>query len=68
MIYRGDDIHMNSLELTAAITAVANAVACHLSTSELALVASLFVQLGDTLATIVSQRTLCEEQAEASKE
>lgn len=59
---------MNSLELTAAVTAVANAVSCNLTTSELTLLASLFVQLGDTLATIAAQRTLCEELAESTKE
>ena len=59
---------MNSLELTAAITAAANAVACNLTASELALVASIFVQLGDTLATIASQMALCEELAQNQKE
>jgi len=59
---------MNSLELTAAVTALANAVACTLSINELALVASLFVQLGDTLATIAAERSLTEERTEACKE
>ena len=59
---------MNSLELTAAVTAIANAVACNLSTGELALAASLFVQLGDTLATVAAQRSLCGERTEISKE
>ena len=53
---------MNNLELTSAITAAANAIACNLSISELALAASLFVQLGDTLATIAALRALSEEQ------
>ena len=66
-IYRGD-LLMNSLELTAAVTAVSNAIACSLSTTELALVASLFVQLGDTLATIAAQRALCEERTERYEE
>ena len=51
---------MNSCELTTSVTAVANALACKFTNDELALLASLFVQLGDTLATIVTQRTLCE--------
>ena len=55
---------MNSLELTSAITAVANAIACKLTTSEIALIASIFVQLGDTLATIAASHALCEERAE----
>ena len=52
---------MRSLELTAAITAVANAIACGLSVGELALIAGVFVQLGDTLATIAAEKALCEE-------
>lgn len=59
---------MNSLELTTMITAVANAIACNLTPGELALVAGIFVQLGDTLATIATQKTLCEEQAKAERE
>ena len=49
---------MNSLELTAAITAIANGIACNLSLNELALAAGVFVQIGDTLATIAAQRAL----------
>ena len=52
---------MRSLELTASVTALAGAIACHMTPSELSLVASLFVQLGDTLATIAAQKALCEE-------
>ena len=55
---------MNSLELTSAVTALANAIACKLTTSEIALVASIFVQLGDTLATIATSHALCAERAE----
>ena len=55
---------MRTLELTSAITALANAISCNLSISELALAASLFVQLGDTLATIAASRALYEEQAQ----
>ena len=54
---------MNSIELTSAITALANAMACKLSPNEIALLAGVFVQLGDTLATIAAQRSLCEETA-----
>ena len=53
---------MTPLELTSAVTALANAIAHDLSTGELALVAGVFVQLGDTLATIAAQRALREEQ------
>ena len=45
---------MNSLELTNAITALANAIACRLNADEIALLASIFVQLGDTLATFTT--------------
>ena len=38
---------MNSLELTSVITALANAIACKLTLSEISLLASIFVQLGD---------------------
>ena len=53
---------MNSLELTSAITALANAIACKLSVEEIALLSSIFVQLGDTLATIAARENLCGEQ------
>ena len=51
---------MNPCELTASVTAVANALACRLSNDELTLLASVLVQLGDTLATIVTQKAICE--------
>ena len=51
---------MNSLKLTAAVTALANAIACNMTVSELAVIAGILVQLGDTLATIAAQRDLCE--------
>lgn len=51
---------MNSCELTAAVTAVANTLACKLSNEELSILASVLVQLGDTFVTIVTQRTICE--------
>ncbi len=54
---------MNSLELTSAITALANAIARGLTTNEISLLAGIFVQLGDTLATIAVQQTLCEDRA-----
>ena len=49
---------MNSLELTSAITAIANALACRLTAEEMALASSILVQLGDTLATIATQKAL----------
>ena len=58
-MFTGGDI-TNPCELTAAVTAVANTLACKLNNDELTLLASVLVQLGDTLATIVTQRTICE--------
>ena len=58
---------MNPLELTSAVTALANAIAYSLSPGEITLVAGIFVQLGDTLATIAAQQALCEERAEERK-
>lgn len=53
---------MNSLELTSALTGLANAIACKLTLDEIALLASIFVQLGDTLATIVARESLCGDK------
>ena len=50
---------MNACELTASITALANALACRLSDDELTLLGVVLTQLGDTLSTIVTQRGLC---------
>ena len=58
---------MNSIELTSAITAIANAMACRLSNDDVSLLAGIFVQLGDTLATIATQRSLCAESRKESK-
>ena len=51
---------MNSCELTASVTALANTMACSLDNEELLLLASVLVQLGDTLVTISTHRTFCE--------
>ena len=51
-----------SVELTAAVTALANAIACHLTLDEITLLASILVQLSDTLNTIVAQENLCGDQ------
>ena len=57
--YKGVYI-MNSCQLTASITALANVIACRLNVEEITLIAALFVQLGDTLATIATQKSICE--------
>ena len=51
---------MHPCQLTAAITAVANTFGNRLTTQELTLLAAVFTQLGDTLATISLQRSICE--------
>lgn len=51
---------MNSCQLTTAVTAAANALACNLTNEELSLLASVLVLLGDTLAAVAAQRALCE--------
>lgn len=58
---------MNPCELTASVTALANAIACQLSDDDLGLAAAVFTQLGDTLATLAVQRARCHVR-EAPKE
>ena len=53
-------IFLNSCELTASITALANALACRLSQEELTLLGAALTQLADTLLTIATQRSICE--------
>lgn len=50
---------MNPCQLTAAITAAANYLACRLSENELNLLGVTLTQLGDTLLTIATQRSIC---------
>lgn len=47
------------LALTTAVNTLATAMARCLDDSELALAAAVLTQLGDTLATIAVQRSLC---------
>ena len=51
---------MNPFELTATITALANAIACKLNVEQLNLLGVVLTQLGDTLTTIATQRALCK--------
>ena len=53
---------MTSIELTSALTVIANAIACNLTVDEITLLAGIFVQLGDTLATIAALESLCPDQ------
>ena len=52
---------MNACELIAAITAVANYLACQLTQEELELLGVSLTQLGDTLLTIVTQKSICRK-------
>lgn len=49
---------MNSCELTASITAIANALACNLTEDELNLLGITLTLLADTLITIATQRSI----------
>ena len=51
---------MNTLELTGLITVVANGICRSLSVEQMAVLAGIFVQLGDTVATIAAQKSLCQ--------
>lgn len=52
---------MNSCELTASITAIANWLSCQLTQDKLELLGVTLTQLGDTLLTIVTQRSICSK-------
>ena len=53
---------MNSPELTSAVTVLANTIARKLTVDEMALLSSIFVQLGDTLATISAMEACCKRE------
>lgn len=55
----GGERLVNPCELTASVTALANALACRLNDEELGLLGAVLTQLGDTLATIAVQRGIC---------
>ena len=50
---------MNACEMTASITALANYLACQFTLEELELLGVALTQLGDTLLTIVTQKSIC---------
>ena len=52
---------MNPCELTATITALANAIAKNSTVDQLNLLGVILTQLGDTLTTIATQRSLCTQ-------
>lgn len=51
---------MNTCELTTAITAIANAIACGRTADEINMLGVIFTQLGDTLLTIGTQKGICQ--------
>ena len=53
---------MNPCELTALITTIANILSSKLTNEEITLLAAVFVQLGDTLATIATTKTIYQDQ------
>lgn len=53
---------MNFCELTASITAAANALTYKLTDDELTLLGTTLTQLGDTLVTIATQKSICKSQ------
>ena len=55
---------MDPCELTAMITAAANAIAADLSDDELTLLGAVLTQLGDTLNNIAIRRSLCSTSNE----
>ena len=52
---------MNACELTASITALANLIAKNCSNDELNLLGVTLTQLGDTILTIATSRSICEQ-------
>lgn len=52
---------MNACNLTAAVTALANTIACGLKAEEITLLSSVFMQLGDTLYNGPLVKTTLEE-------
>ena len=50
---------MNGCELTASVTALANTIACGMTTDELNLLGVILTQLGDTILTIAAHREIC---------
>ena len=53
---------LNDLEFTSAVNSLAVAMSSNFkSAAELAVAATIFTQIGDTLALIAARRVLCEE-------
>jgi len=52
---------MNPCELAASITAIACTIAKDKDSQDISLLANVFTQLGDTLATIAAQMDACKD-------
>ena len=50
---------MNGCALTASVTALTHTLACNLTEDQLNLLGVILTQLGDTLLTIATQRSIC---------
>ena len=50
---------MNACELTASVTAIANLLAQNFTDDELNILGVVLTQLGDTILTIATQRSIC---------
>lgn len=59
---------MNICELTMSITALANSLASKLTTDEINLLGAILSQLGDTLNTIATQRSICENKSSSDSD
>ena len=51
---------MNACELTASITALANLMAKNFTDEELEILGAVLTQLGDTIITIATHRSICK--------
>ena len=54
--------YMNSCEISAAVTAIANILFKKLNDDEVALLGAILVQLGDTLETMSVQKKICQNK------
>lgn len=53
---------MNSCEISAAVTAIANILFKKLNDDEVALLGAILVQLGETLETMSVQKEICQNK------
>ena len=54
--------YMNSCEISAVVTAIANILFKKLNDDEIALLGAILVQLGDTLETMSVQKEICQNK------